>query len=164
MRATATMRREVSENDEVKLGQDGGPELSEDGDESLIAAKPLRFAVGKYEAAKQAAIDLEVDPAYLTRMCAGTKPTTLLHVWRLVQRNRQAARELVSVLANQTRMVVVPMLDLKLEPREVDLLLRTRQSLGSFWPAHRDDVVAPTLKCSGDMVDVALDYHQRLSK
>lgn len=169
MRSATAMQREVTDDTMVREGPESGAAWNGDDDEYLIAAKPLRIAAGAYEVQKQAAIDAGVkDESYFTKLCTGTKPAQLVHLWRLVQRNRKAARAVTEVFAGPARLVVVPMMDLKLEPQTAALLLRERHAMrrqsDRHWEAHRDSVVAPSLGTAGDLVDVALDYHEKLPK
>lgn len=165
MRSTSAMQREVTPDTLVHPGPEMGAAQTSDEDESLIAAKPLRAAVGAYEVQKQAAIDAGVkDESYFTKLCVGVKPFQPVHIWRIARRNPKAARAIAEVFAFPARAIVVPMMELKLEPQTVAMLLPLRRALGLSWSAYRDSVVAPSLSATGDMVDVALDYHERLGK
>lgn len=153
----------LPETIEVTRGQLDRPALT---DERMLAARWLCDGLQAYEADKQAAYDLEVDPGYLSKMRTGEKPVALVHAARLVARKLTAFQAFVASMGVDGSLVVAPLrLEIKLTREQAGMLRRSKEILGpAMWPAFRNEFAVRVFGCDGQMLDVAIDLDARLGK
>lgn len=158
MSTSAVIRQEVSFAGEVNPDQESCSDMIR-----RRSAQWFSKAISVYPVAKQAAIDIEVDPAYLTHMCAGKKPVNLTHAERMRMGNQRAYEALVEAMAlDAPRLLVIPRLDIVLKPESARMLRHLRVLAGIAWPSYRDQIAAQEYSCSGDQLEMAMMANEGL--
>lgn len=155
MSKTGVMGQPLPERVQVKEGQEFGPVLT---DERGDGARWFREAVGTYEVQKEAADHIGVDPAYLKRMCDGTKPVGFDHLARMKRLHLVGYQRAIEAMAIDGKMVVVSTNEIHTTAEQRVVLLSMRELLGEMWPAYRDKIAARVFRCGGDLLDHALNY------
>ena len=161
MIAASIAATSLTPNDQDNEGEQSPPVLA---DARKRTGAWVQKAVSRYEVAKQAAAAIGVNPPYLTAQTQGAKPFNLTHAELMRLDNPAAYCSLVEEMAVAGSMIVIPRREVQLSADEIKVLRESRRVLGAMWGGYRDQMAARIYRCTGDLVDVLLDEHERMGK